>query len=297
MDFENNNIAEEMLGLEEFLDRYTNPINKQMYIELFSIFINKEEMNILDSISEMISNEEQLESGDITTILHGLVKRSAIAVLKNAYGIILTEELEIRLLDLYNALLKLNFLINIDKDRADSYINIIDDRTDDLEAYQMILEDLGVEMDFVYNYIEDIEYDFLDTYVKILKGEIDKQDSEDSELEDRLKLNTIYNCIKSTILDNKSELLNMSITRSSYLKESDLLEVFNSDTLFKDNLPFELLSAYKLTASQLSVADFFREYTENIIFTDLVEQEKYYTMFKDLEMKYKIELAKRMNNE
>lgn len=297
MDFENNNIAEEMLGLEEFLDRYTNPINKQMYIELFSIFINKEEMNIFDSISEMISNEEQLESGDITTVLHSLVKRSAIAVLKNAYGIILTEELEIRLLDLYNALLKLNFLINIDKDRADNYINIIDDRTDDLEAYQTILEDLGVEMDFVYNYIEDVEYDFLDTYVKILKGEIDKQDSEDSELEDRLKLNTIINCVKNTILDNKSELLNMSITRSSYLKESDLLEVFNSDTLFKDNLPFELLSAYKLTVSQLSVADFFKEYTENIIFTDLIEQEKYYTVFKDLEARYKVELAKRMNDE
>lgn len=297
MDFENNNIAEEMLGLEEFLDRYTNPINKQMYIELFSIFINKEEMNIFDSISEMISNEEQLESGDITTVLHGLIKRSAIAVLKNAYGIILTEELEIRLLDLYNALLKLNFLINIDKDRADIYINIIDDRTDDLEAYQMILEDLGVEMDFVYNYIEDVEYDFLDTYVKILKGEIDKQDSEDDELEDRLKLNTIINCIKNTILDNKSELLNMSIARNSYLKESDLLEIFNSDTLFKDNLPFELLSAYKLTASQLSVADFFKEYTENILFTDLAEQERYYTLFKDLEAKYKIELAKRMNDE
>lgn len=297
MDFENNNIAEEMLGLEEFLDRYTNPINKQMYVELFSIFINKEEMNIFDSISEMISNEEQLESGDITTVLHGLIKRSAIAVLKNAYGIILIEELEIRLLDLYNALLKLNFLINIDKDRADIYINIIDDRTDDLEAYQMILEDLGVEMDFVYNYIEDVEYDFLDTYVKILKGEIDKQDSEDDELEDRLKLNTIINCIKNTILDNKSELLNMSIARNSYLKESDLLEIFNSDTLFKDNLPFELLSAYKLTASQLSVADFFKEYTENILFTDLAEQERYYTLFKDLEAKYKIELAKRMNDE
>ena len=297
MDFENNNIAEEMLGLEEFLDRYTNPINKQMYIELFSIFINKEEMNIFDSISEMISNEEQLEPGDITTVLHGLVKRSAIAVLKNAYGIILTEELEIRLLDLYNALLKLNFLINIDKDRADNYINIIDDRIDDLEAYQMILEDLGVEMDFVYNYIEDVEYDFLDTYVKILKGEVDKQDSEDDELEDRLKLNTIINCIKSTILDNKSELLNMSIARNSYLKESDLLEIFNSDTLFKNNLPFELLSAYKLTTSQLSVADFFKEYTENILFTDLAEQERYYTLFKDLEAKYKIELAKRMNDE
>ena len=110
MNFEENNIAEEMLGIDEFLDRYINPINKQMYLELFSIFIKKEEMDIFTSISEMISSEEQLDTGDITSIINSLTKRAAIAVLKNTYGIILTEELEIRLVDIYNVLLKLNFL-------------------------------------------------------------------------------------------------------------------------------------------------------------------------------------------
>ena len=105
MNFEENNIAEEMLGIDEFLDRYINPINKQMYLELFSIFIKKEEMDIFTSISEMISSEEQLDTGDITSIINSLTKRAAIAVLKNTYGIILTEELEIRLVDIYNVLL------------------------------------------------------------------------------------------------------------------------------------------------------------------------------------------------
>ena len=102
-----NSTYSEIMGLDEFLDRYTNPINREMYNELLNIFINKEEMDIFTSISEMISSEEQMEPGDITTIFNGLVKRSAISALKNAYGIILTEEQEIRLVDIHFALVKL----------------------------------------------------------------------------------------------------------------------------------------------------------------------------------------------
>ena len=130
-----NSTYSEIMGLDEFLDRYTNPINREMYNELLNIFINKEEMDIFTSISEMISSEEQMEPGDITTIFNGLVKRSAIATLKNAYGIILTEEQEIRLVDIHSALVKLQFMINIDTNRAEKFISIVDDREDDLDAY------------------------------------------------------------------------------------------------------------------------------------------------------------------
>lgn len=298
MEIEENSVAEELAGIDEFLDRYTNPINKQIYMELFSIFINKEEMDIFNSISEMISSEEQLDSGDVTSIISGLTKRAAIAVLKNTYGIILTEELEIRLVDIHSALTKLRFLIDIDIERAQRFKSIIDEREDDFDAYASLLEDLGIDLDFIYNYITDIDYDFLDVYAKILTEHIERfEPGDEEELENMLKLTSITNCLKATLDGNKSNLLNLSLSRNTLLKESDILEVLNSEEFILDTLHFELLSAYKLTMSQNSISEFFKDYTENLTFTDLQEEEKYFVLFQDLESKYKVELAKRMHDE
>ena len=290
-----NSTYSEIMGLDEFLDRYTNPINREMYNELLNIFINKEEMDIFTSISEMISSEEQMEPGDITTIFNGLVKRSAIATLKNAYGIILTEEQEIRLVDIHSALVKLQFMINIDTSRAEKFVSIIDDREDDLDAYILILEDLGIDIDFIYNYITEIEDGFLDTYAKILKIEIQKQEVEEDDLEVKLKLNTIISSLKDTLGENKSNLLSLAKTRMSYLSERDLLEVINSSQLDRHLIPFELLVGYKLLTSEQSISDFFKDYTENITFSNLEEEENCFMTFKDLEDKYKIELSKRIS--
>lgn len=290
-----NSTYSEIMGLDEFLDRYTNPINREMYNELLNIFINKEEMDIFTSISEMISSEEQMEPGDITTIFNGLIKRSAISTLKNAYGIILTEEQEIRLVDIHSALVKLQFMINIDTSRAEKFTSIIDDREDDLDAYIIILEDLGIDIDFIYNYITEIEDGFLDTYAKILKIEIQKQEVEEDDLEVKLKLNTIISSLEDTLKENKSNLLSLAKTRMSYLSERDLLEVINSSQLDKYLIPFELLVGYKLLTSEQSISDFFKDYTENITFSNLEEEENCFMTFKDLEDKYKIELSKRIS--
>ena len=290
-----NSTYSEIMGLDEFLDRYTNPINREMYNELLNIFINKEEMDIFTSISEMISSEEQMEPGDITTIFNGLVKRSAIAALKNAYGIILTEEQEIRLVDIHSALVKLQFMINIDTGRAEKFVSIIDDREDDLDAYILILEDLGIDIDFIYNYIAEIEDGFLDTYAKILKIEIQKQEVEEDDLESKLKLNTVISSLKDTLRENKSNLLSLAKTRMSYLSERDLLEVINNNQLDRHLIPFELLVGYKLLTSEQSISDFFKDYTENITFSNLEEEENCFMTFKDLEDKYKIELSKRIS--
>ena len=290
-----NSTYSEIMGLDEFLDRYTNPINREMYNELLNIFINKEEMDIFTSISEMISSEEQMEPGDITTIFNGLVKRSAISTLKNAYGIILTEEQEIRLVDIHSALVKLQFMINIDTGRAERFISIIDDREDDLDAYMLILEDLGIDIDFIYNYIAEIEDGFLDTYAKILKIEIQKQEVEEDDLESKLKLNTVISSLKDTLRENKSNLLSLAKTRMSYLSERDLLEVINNNQLDRHLIPFELLVGYKLLTSEQSISDFFKDYTENITFSNLEEEENCFMTFKDLEDKYKIELSKRIS--
>lgn len=290
-----NSTYSEIMGLDEFLDRYTNPINREMYNELLNIFINKEEMDIFTSISEMISSEEQMEPGDITTIFNGLIKRSAISTLKNAYGIILTEEQEIRLVDIHSALVKLQFMINIDTSRAEKFTSIIDDREDDLDAYILILEDLGIDIDFIYNYITEIEDGFLDTYAKILKIEIQKQEVEEDDLEVKLKLNTIISSLEDTLKENKSNLLSLAKTRMSYLSERDLLEVINSSQLDKYLIPFELLVGYKLLTSEQSISDFFKDYTENITFSNLEEEENCFMTFKDLEDKYKIELSKRIS--
>lgn len=290
-----NSTYSEIMGLDEFLDRYTNPINREMYNELLNIFINKEEMDIFTSISEMISSEEQMEPGDITTIFNGLVKRSAISTLKNAYGIILTEEQEIRLVDIHSALVKLQFMINIDTNRAEKFISIIDDREDDLDAYILILEDLGIDIDFIYNYIAEIEDGFLDTYAKILKIEIQKQEVEEDDLESKLKLNTVISSLKDTLRENKSNLLSLAKTRMSYLSERDLLEVINNSQLDRHLIPFELLVGYKLLTSEQSISDFFKDYTENITFSNLEEEENCFMTFKDLEDKYKIELSKRIS--
>lgn len=290
-----NSTYSEIMGLDEFLDRYTNPINREMYNELLNIFINKEEMDIFTSISEMISSEEQMEPGDITTIFNGLVKRSAISTLKNAYGIILTEEQEIRLVDIHSALVKLQFMINIDTSRAEKFISIIDDREDDLDAYILILEDLGIDIDFIYNYIAEIEDGFLDTYAKILKIEIQKQEVEEDDLESKLKLNTVISSLKDTLGESKSNLLSLAKTRMSYLSERDLLEVINNSQLDRHLIPFELLVGYKLLTSEQSISDFFKDYTENITFSNLEEEENCFMTFKDLEDKYKIELSKRIS--
>ena len=290
-----NSTYSEIMGLDEFLDRYTNPINREMYNELLNIFINKEEMDIFTSISEMISSEEQMEPGDITTIFNGLVKRSAISTLKNAYGIILTEEQEIRLVDIHSALVKLQFMINIDTGRAEKFVSIIDDREDDLDAYILILEDLGIDIDFIYNYIAEIEDGFLDTYAKILKIEIQKQEVEEDDLESKLKLNTVISSLKETLRENKSNLLSLAKTRMSYLSERDLLEVINNNQLDRHLIPFELLVGYKLLTSEQSISDFFKDYTENITFSNLEEEENCFMTFKDLEDKYKIELSKRIS--
>ena len=298
MEIKENSVAEELAGIDEFLDRYTNPFNKQIYMELFSIFINKEEMDIFNSISEMISSEEQLDSGDVTSIINALTKRAAIAVLKNTYGIILTEELEIRLVDIHSVLTKLRFLIDIDIERAQRFKSIVDEREDDFDAYASLLEDLGIDLDFIYNYITDIDYDFLDVYAKILTEHIERfEPGDEEELENMLKLTSVTNCLKATLNGNKSNLLNLSLSRNTLLKESDVLEVLNSEEFILDTLHFELLSAYKLTMSQNSISEFFKDYTENLTFTDLQEEEKYFVLFQDLESKYKVELAKRMHDE
>ena len=290
-----NSTYSEIMGLDEFLDRYTNPINREMYNELLNIFINKEEMDIFTSISEMISSEEQMEPGDITTIFNGLVKRSAISALKNAYGIILTEEQEIRLVDIHSALVKLQFMINIDTGRAEKFVSIVDDREDDLDAYILILEDLGIDIDFIYNYIAEIEDGFLDTYAKILKIEIQKQEVEEDDLEFKLKLNTVISSLKDTLRENKSNLLSLAKTRMNYLSERDLLEVINNSQLDRHLLPFVLLVGYKILTSEQSISDFFKDYTENITFSSLEEEENCFMTFKDLEDKYKIELSKRIS--
>lgn len=298
MNFEESKLAEELLGVDEFLDRYTNPINKQMYLELFSIFIKKEEMDIFTSISEMISNEEQLDTGDISSIINGLTKRAAIAVMKNTYGLITNEELEIRLPDIYDALVKLNFLIDIDVERAYKFKSIIDEREEDLSAYLEILEDLGVSMDFIYNYIEDVDYDFLDAYAKILTKNIESlEPDEDEVLESTMKMLSIVSCLKEVLKDKNPELLKISLARNSLLRDSDIITVVNSEKLDINQLPFELLVGYRLSMSSDSIPSFFKNYTENLTFDNLVDEESCFTSFQDLDNKYKIELAKRMNDE
>lgn len=290
---------EEILGLEEFLNRYTNPTNRIMYENLISIFIDKEEVNILNSINDMISNEELMHGGDITSIFCALMIRSCVAVFKNAYGIIIDESKELRLVDLYDIILKLKFLTNPDSDRADYFINIIDNRDNDFDAYAMILDELGVDIGFVYENIESINIDFLDEYSSILKRMIEANKNNEEDLGIALGVNNIIDSLLAIGKANlyKSNILDTAIIRNSFITDKDILNVINGDTVTDSSLAFELLSGYKLSQATTSLSDFYKNYTENYKYAsgDLDTAETIFVDFKNMEAAYKIELSRRID--
>lgn len=293
------NTMEEILGLEEFLERYTNPVNRIMYETLISIFIDKEETNILNSINDMISNEESLHGGDITSVFYALMIRSCNAVLKNAYGIIIDETKELRLADLYDVILKLKFLTNPDNDRADYFITIIDNRNEDFDAYAMILEELGVEIGFIHENIDSIDYDFLDEYSNILKRMIESSKNNEEGLGVVLGVNNIIDSLlaigKAHMLS--SNILDIAVVRQNFITDKDILTIVNGNSVNDSTLAFELLAGYKLSQSTVSLADFYKNYTENYKYAsgDIDAAEIIFVDFKNMEAEYKIELARRID--
>ena len=87
-----NFLSIEISGVEDVLDRYINPINKEKFLEIFDFFIKKEYTEVFNFINNIVDFEQSIEQSDITLALCKTTAREALMLIKKEYGIILDIE-------------------------------------------------------------------------------------------------------------------------------------------------------------------------------------------------------------
>lgn len=261
----------EIDGLEEILERYINPLNISIYMEIFNKFIKDENMRVISSINEMIAREENLEQSEITLLIKRLTARQALLLIKTKYGIILDiDETEFRLNDILNVLTKLEFLIDIDKDRATTYLDIIANHDTDNERILEILKSLGIDEFFLMEHFEKIEYGYINDYTQLLRDKVDHSDEEFSavDLSILLEFDATVKEIKEISGNYRIRCLQIALNNNSFLTEEIVLKEINeidmNDNSGLNYLAIEFLSAILLAKLDRGL-DLVTVYREDIL--------------------------------
>lgn len=256
-----NFLSIEISGVEDVLDRYINPINKEKFLEIFDFFIKKEYTEVFNFINNIVDFEQSIEQSDITLALCKTTAREALMLIKKEYGIILDiEEDEFRTDDILNTLNKLEFLVDIDRDRAWEFLEIINSEDTELEAITSIMIEIGFDEFFLLEKLEKIEYGYLNQYRDFLNriiGDAEDDISKSSLDEINLVKNTInkINNLSSTLLSKelnyKIKCIEIAEARQSFVMTKSMLAELNSmdfKTLSNNEIALEFLATILLTS-------------------------------------------------
>lgn len=267
---EENNYPE-IDGLEEILDRYVNPLNIKLYMEIFSKFIKDENMRIMSSINDLIGLEENLEQSEITLLIKTLTARQALLLIKNKYGIVFDiAETEFKLTDILNILSKLEFLVDLDKDRAIAYLDIIANYDTENEKIIEILKNIGIDEFFLTEHFEKIEHGYLNDYTLFLRDKVDNSDEEFSskDLSILIEFSAIVKELKEISPNYRIRCLQIALNNNSFLTEEVVLKEINeidmADNSGLDYLAIEFLSAILLAKLDKEL-DLITVYKEDIL--------------------------------
>lgn len=255
-----NFLSIEISGVEDVLDRYINPINKEKFLEIFDFFVKKEYTEVFNFINNIIDFEQSIEQSDITLALCKTTAREALMLIKKEYGIVLDiEEDEFRTDDILNTLNKLEFLTDIDRDRAWEFLEIINSEDTELEAITSIMIEIGFDEFFLLEKLEKIEYGYLNQYKDFLNriiGDAEDDISKSSLDEINLVKNTInkINNLSSTLLSKelnyKIKCIEIAEARQSFVMTKSMLAELNSmdfKTLSNNEIALEFLATILLT--------------------------------------------------
>ncbi len=255
-----NFLSLEISGVEDILDRYINPINKETFLEIFDFFIKKEYTEVFNFINSIIDFEQSIEQTDITLSLCKTTAREALMLIRKEYGIVLDiSEDEFRTNDILNILHKLEFLTDVDRDRAWEFLEIINSEDTELESITSILIEVGFDEFFLLEKLEKIEYGYLNQYKDFLNriiGDAEDDVSKSSLDEINLVKNTIskINNLASTLLakelNYKIKCIDIAEARQSFVMTKSMLAELNSmdfKTLSNNEIALEFLSTILLT--------------------------------------------------
>ena len=76
-----NFLSLEIAGVEDVLDRYVNPVNKEIFLEIFDVFLKKEYTEVFGFSDKLVEFEQSLEQSDITLSLCKTVAREALMLI------------------------------------------------------------------------------------------------------------------------------------------------------------------------------------------------------------------------
>lgn len=255
-----NFLSIEISGVEDVLDRYINPINKEKFLEIFDFFIKKEYTEVFNFINNIVDFEQSIEQSDITLALCKTTAREALMLIKKEYGIVLDiEEDEFRTDDILNTLNKLEFLVDIDRDRAWEFLEIINSEDTELEAITSIMIEIGFDEFFLLEKLEKIEYGYLNQYRDFLnriigdaEDDISKSNLDEINLVKNTinKINNLSTTLLSKELNYKIKCIEIAEARQSFVMTKSMLAELNSmdfKTLSNNEIALEFLATILLT--------------------------------------------------
>lgn len=255
-----NFLSIEISGVEDVLDRYINPINKEKFLEIFDFFIKKEYTEVFNFINNIVDFEQSIEQSDITLALCKTTAREALMLIKKEYGIVLNiEEDEFRTDDILNTLNKLEFLVDIDRDRAWEFLEIINSEDTELEAITSIMIEIGFDEFFLLEKLEKIEYGYLNQYRDFLnriigdaEDDISKSNLDEINLVKNTinKINNLSTTLLSKELNYKIKCIEIAEARQSFVMTKSMLAELNSmdfKTLSNNEIALEFLATILLT--------------------------------------------------
>ena len=226
-----NFLSLEISGVEDVLDRYMNPINKELYLEVFDFFIKKEYTQMFSFLNSLIDLEQSIEQTDITLSICKTTARESLMFIKKEYGIVLDiDEDEFRINDIVNIMNKLEFLVDVDRDRAIEILEMLNSEDSELEAMTSVLEDIGIDKYFMLEYFDRMEYGYIAEYKDYLNRVIGDSEEEvlEKELKEKEELKRIINKLESLAGSYKIKVLDIVKAREAFAKSKEMLSIINN---------------------------------------------------------------------
>lgn len=262
-----NFLSLEISGVEDVLDRYMNPINKELYLEVFDFFVKKEYTQMFSFLNSLIDFEQSMEQTDITLSICKTTARESLMFIKKEYGIVLDiDEDEFRINDIVNIMNKLEFLVDVDRDRAIEILEMLNSEDSELEAMASVLEDIGIDKYFMLEYFDRMEYGYIAEYKDYLNRVIGDSEEEvlEKELKEKEELKRIINKLESLAGSYKIKVLDIVKAREAFVKSKEMLSIIN-------NIDFKLTSDIGASFEFLSV----------MLLSELRDSESFVDVYRD----------------
>lgn len=264
------NIYTDLAGVEDILERYVNPQNVIIYMQIFDFFIKDEFMQIFDYINKLITSESNLSELEITCLIRSYTAKQALLLLKEKYGIVLDiEEMDFKLLDILVILNKLEYLLNVDKEKARLLLDIINSRDTENEKLMGMLVEVGIDEMFLIEHLADVPYGFIDEYLDLYRKIIDEIDEpSEGDMIRAIEFNNLLSKISTISSEYNIKCLSLAKHLESYPSELLILEELNKiDFKIESNIDYiaiEFISAIMLSRMDID-SELVSIYKEDIL--------------------------------